>query len=152
MLNKEKARTWVKVVAWGLAISFAMSMSLLLIIPTTPRNNSVNQSPRSSEQNPLTPLSKSKVNSQVSSAIGQGDLAMKNNEMGQAISYYEKAHEIDKKNKDAVSKLSNAYYSHAQELQADGTDTAKTFYNKYLELSPEGEHSAQAKSALEELE
>ncbi len=152
MLNKGKARTWVKVVAWGLAISFAMSMSLLLIIPTTPRNNSVNQSPRSSEQNPLTPLSKSKVNSQVSSAIGQGDLAMKNNEMGQAISYYEKAHEIDEENKDAVSKLSNAYYSHAQELQADGTDTAKTFYNKYLELSPEGEHSAQAKSALEELE
>ncbi|HEB12385.1 MAG TPA: tetratricopeptide repeat protein [Actinobacteria bacterium] len=154
MLNKTKANLWIKIVAWGLAISFALSMTLLLILPNPSGNgsNEVPENTRSESDNPLTPTTDTSSESAIESAVGQGDLAMKNGQIDQAVTFYEKAYELDKKNEDVISKLANACFTEAQEIQESDQTKAKTLYNKYLELLPDGEHSEQAKSALEELE
>ncbi len=152
MLNKTKANLWIKIVAWGLAVSFALSMTLLLILPNTNTNVIPESNTRSQSDNPLTPTTNSNSDGAIDSAVGQGDLAMKNGQIDQAVTFYEKAYELDKENEDVVSKLANAYFTEAQEIQETDQTKAKTQYNKYLELLPDGEHSEQAKSALKELE
>ena len=146
MLDKTKARLWIKIVAWVLAISFALSMSLLLILPNTGSDST--ESSRTQSDNPI----ESTPENDIESAVGQGDLAMKNGQLDQAVTFYEKAYELDKKNEDVVSKLANACFTEAQEIQETDQTKAKTLYNKYLELLPDGKHSDEARSALKELE
>jgi len=125
MLNKKKAQTWVKIVAWLLAGSFALSMTLLLALPSG-RNSA------SSGRQGSAPIESVKPADAAAGAAGQGDLALKNGQVDQAIGFYEKAYQLDSKDKTIKSKLSAAY-------------------EKYLKLFPDDPKAESVKAALANL-
>lgn len=126
MINKDKSPRWVKIVAWVLAISFGLGMTLLFALPTPNQGttNSASTSPKA-----VAPVSASDA---AAAAVGQGDLAMKSDNIDQAISFYENAYRIDKKDKAVRNKLADAY-------------------KKYLQLSPDGANAEKFKTALDNL-
>lgn len=127
MINKDKSPRWVKIVAWVLAISFGLGMTLLFALPTPNQGgatNSASTSPKS-----VAPVSASDA---AAAAVGQGDLAMKSDNIDQAISFYENAYRIDKKDEAVRNKLADAY-------------------KKYLQLSPDGANAEKFKTALDNL-
>lgn len=126
MLNKKKAKTWVKVVAWFLAGSFALSMTLLLAIPGGRTSKSL------SKPAGVTPVQTGNTADAAAGAAGQGDLALKNDQVEQAIGFYEKAYQLDGKDKTIKSKLKGAY-------------------EKYLKLFPDGPKAESVKAALADL-
>jgi hypothetical protein len=126
MLNKKKAKTWVKVVAWLLAGSFALSMTLLLVIPSGP-SSAPTTAPAGT-----TPIQTVSPADAAAGAAGQGDLALKNGQIEQAAGFYEKAYQLDSKDKAIKSKLRDAY-------------------EKYLKDLPNGPKAESVKAALADL-
>ncbi|MDP1808954.1 MAG: hypothetical protein Q8L35_05390 [Actinomycetota bacterium] len=131
MINKNKSQRWVKIVAWLLAISFGLGMTLLLAIPT-PNDTSAPNSPAPAAKTSLTPITSGKTAGPADGAIGQGDLAMKSGKIDQAIGFYETAYQLDRKDKTIREKLRDAY-------------------KRYLQLLPDGPQVKQVKAALENL-
>jgi len=152
MLNKKKAKTWVKVVAWGLAIAFTLSMTAVLAIPSATRSSGVTSSPR---PNPVVTSGKSNGNSAADAAgnfVGQGDLALKSAQPEQAVGFFVKAYELDRKNDSIKTKLADAYLAVGETAGTTDSAKAKNAYTKYLELLPSGPQAQKAKTALKSLD
>lgn len=145
MLNKKKAQTWVKVVAWLLAISFALGMTLFAAIPILGPGNRPPQSGSSSGRPAPSPDTEADP---ADSLIGQGDLALKNGRLDEAVGFYEQAYTADKKKTEG--KLAEAYFALGQKAEADKDEAkARAAYGKYLAVLPEGPKAAQVRSALD---
>lgn len=153
MLNKSKAKTWVKVVAWGLALVFGTSFTLLIAMPAPRGGNTIPagqpNSPASPSERQMTPISKSK--SSISGLLGQGEAALKSGRTGDAVAFFEQALEKDNKSTEAREKLGDALFALGQKLTATDKNRAKQAFLKYLEVLPGGAHAAHVKSALKQL-
>lgn len=152
MLNKKKAKTWVKIVAWGLTIAFTLSMTAVLTIPSATRSSGGTASPRPA---PIVTSRKSGSNSAVDAAknfAGQGDLALKSAQPEQAVGFFEKAYELDRKNDSIKAKLADAYFATGETAGTTDSAKAKDAYTKYLQLLPTGPQAQKAKAALKNLD
>jgi len=156
MINKNKSQKWVKIVAWMLAISFGLGMTLFLAIPTptrtvAPKNTAPSNNPAPPGRQSLTPINGGQTAGAADGALGQGDLAMKTGKIDQAIGFYETAYRLDKKDKTIQEKLGDAYFSQGQQAQDSDKTKAKDAYGKYLELLPEGPKAKSVRAALDNL-
>lgn len=139
MLDKNKSKRWVKVVAWGLAIVFGTSFSFLFMLPTPQATKSNRTAPTAADTNPDT---------QAQSLVGQGDMAAEANDLAQAISFYEQALSLDEQNQDAKSGLAAAYYGQGTAAQSEDTTAANAAFTKYLEILPDGPKADEIKRLL----
>ncbi len=144
MLDKKQAKTWVKVVAWGLAIVFGTSFSFLFMLP----RNSTNPSASS----PAPPTVTATSEERAISMLGQADMAMEAEDYGQAISLFEQARDLDPNNEDSVSGLADAYYEQGKALQTQDPTAAAEAFNGYLETLPNGSKSSQVKKLLTDVQ
>jgi tetratricopeptide (TPR) repeat protein len=154
MINKKNSKTWVKIVAWVLAISFALSMTIMFAIPGPSANNGKSSSAanNSSTGKPdSTPVTSIDTSANIEGVLGQGDLALKNGNIDQAIGFYEDAYELNKEEKTVQEKLGSAYFTLGEQALSTDSTKAKDAFEKYLKLLPDGPQAEQARSALDKL-
>lgn len=149
MLNKKKAQTWVKVVAWMLAISFGLSLALMAIPVGT---RTATTQPAAQTPKPLTPTTKADPGAAAQSAVGQGELALKNKQTDQAVTYFEQALKLDGKDRAIKGKLGDAYFTQGTEYKSKDKLKAKAAFDNYLKLLPAGPRAGEARSALADFE
>ncbi len=143
MLDKKQAKTWVKVVAWSLAIVFGASFSFLFMLP---RNSTTSPTSRSAPTNVT-----STPEEQAQSMLGQAKMAMDGESYEQAIDFFQQAREMDPNNEESVSGLAEAYYEHGKALQATDPKAAGEAFNGYLETLPNGPEAREVKELLTEV-
>ena len=138
MLDKKRVKTWVKVVAWGLAIVFGTSFSFLFMMPTTQQTNS--------RSGPI--VTDSTPEEQARSLVGQAEIASDNGDLAQAIDFYEQALSLDEENEDTRSELAAAYYKQGTEAYTEDATTAAVSFNKYLDVLPDGPRADEVRELL----
>lgn len=139
MLDKSKAKRWVKVVAWGLAIVFGTSFSFLFMLPT----------PQQTGSRPGPVVTDSTPEEQAQSLMGQAQIASENGALDQAVIFYEQALSLDEENEDAKSGLADAYYEQGTEAQSEDATAAAESFNKYLDVLPDGPRADEVRELLE---
>jgi len=150
MLNKKKAQLWVKVVAWFLAISFGLGMTLLFALPNQPTKTVSTPRPSSTATNrTLTEAEKIRA---AKSLVDQGDLALKKEQTDQAVSFYEQALTLNDGDDAIKSKLGDVYIEVGKQATGNDTTAAKDAYGKYLKILPDGPKAESAKAALADLD
>ena len=143
MLDKKQAKTWVKVVAWGLAVIFGASFSFLFMLP----RNSTN----SRGASPTSPAVTATPEEQALSMLGQANMALDSNDYAQAINFFQQAREMDPNNEESVSGLAETYYEQGKALQTKDPTAAVEALNGYLETSPNGPKAQEVKELLNSL-
>jgi tetratricopeptide (TPR) repeat protein len=152
MLEKGKAKTWVKVVTWTMVVSVAVGFSLLALLPgrQTVTTGPANDGRTPSERN-LSPVTSPSSEGGTGLLIDQGDQALDQGDLDQAILFFKQAYAADSDNHTAHQKLADAYYSQGLELKSTDAAGAESAFKNYLELLPDGSHAEHAQSALDEL-
>ena len=172
MLDKKKSGLMIKIVALFIAISFAASLVPFLL------NTNQNSQPQPQQQ-PL--VNEDPVNSQeqIQGLMAQADFNFENQNYDQSALFYDQVILIDSENVDAKSGLGaskvlsgnsqegfdllnqvisvnpehagSQYFLAVSSKNLGNNEQARTSYQKYLELEPEGKHAEDAKNALSEL-
>lgn len=153
MINKQKSKMWVKVVAWVLAISFGLGMTIMFAIPgpgESPSSDTSASETNSPVENPAS-VADTATADNTEAIVGQGDLASKNGNIDQAVDFYKDAYEVDDNDQTIREKLANAYFALGRQAQNSDTTKAKDAFENYLKLLPDGTQAADAKTALEDL-
>jgi len=143
MLDKTHVKTWVKVVAWGLAIVFGASFSFLFMLP----GNSTTSSTSRTSPTAVT----STPEEQALSMLGQAKMAMDGEDYEQAINFFQQARELDQNNEESVSGLAEAYYEQGKALQTRDPKTAIEAFNGYLQTLPNGARTQEVRELLIEV-
>ncbi len=148
MLDKKHVKTWVKVVAWGLAIVFGASFSFLFMLP---RNSMPGNTMNSPTSNSTLPTITTTAEEQARSILGQAKMAMDSEDYEQAINFFQQAREMDPNNEESVSGLAEAYYEQGKAFQTKDPTAAVEAFNGYLETLPNGTKAQEVKELLTEV-
>jgi tetratricopeptide (TPR) repeat protein len=151
MLEKGKAKTWVKVVTWMMVISVGVGFSLLALLPGRQGGVVPTDTGRTPSERNLSPVTTPDAGGGIDLLIDQGDQALGQGDLDQAILFFKQAYAADRNNHDVHQKLADAYYSQGLELKSSDPAGAESAFRDYLELLPDGSHAEHAQAALAEL-
>ncbi len=143
MLDKKQAKTWVKVVAWTLAVVFGTSFSFLFLLPSPTTKTSSSPAPGTINATPQ---------EQALSMVGQAEIALDNEDYNQAIRFFEEARALDPGSDEIVTGLAEAYYNQGVSSQDDDVTTAIAAFNGYLETLPNGPKANEVKGLLSDIQ
>jgi Flp pilus assembly protein TadD len=147
MLDKKHSKTWVKTVAWGLAIVFGLSALLFVLPARQPNPDAQNNLPAKA------PVSQQTIDPKAAAQAlaGQAEQAVKNGDFDQAINFYDQAQALDQDNAGLKTSLADVYYEKGKALQANDATASTEAFNKYLELLPSGPKAAEVSGLLADL-
>jgi len=171
MLDKKKSGLIIKIIALFIAITFAGSLVPFLFGGLGQNNQS--------QQQPLVNNDPPSKQEQIQALLAQADFSFNNQEYEQSATFYDQVVQLDSENIDAKSGLgaskvmlgqtqegfdllnqvatadpnhANSQFFLAEAAKKLGNNgQARSSYQKYLELEPEGKYSKDASSALSEL-
>lgn len=143
MINKRKASKLNKIISGVLALSFALGMTLLTVLPVY--NNSRSAPANTTTNRPLAKVANTQK-TQFNSLVGQAQMAEQAKKWAEAVNFLEQAFKI-KQDKKTREKLATAYLNLAKELKTNHQE-AVTLLNKAVDTAPNSTAALEAKQLL----